>query len=202
MTSPLLKVLCNTNRQILRQKIDLISLLREKHTQDLFVNELFCKQCPIVKASIGQHYRHSLDHIERATSSFGDNIAHNNFIINYDERSRQTPDENSFFESIKRMEGIMLKLDRIEEMSGNGVINEEDPVDVAFILDSAQGNSSTLTKIPSTVSRELAFAAHHAIHHLSMVRIIATCKHVGQLSEDSMPSDFGKAPSTVEFEKS
>jgi hypothetical protein len=49
------------------------------------------------------------------------------------------------------------------------------------------------------VERELGFAAHHAIHHLAMVKIIA--ETTLKLTPDELPIDFGKAPSTIVFER-
>ena len=62
------------------------------------------------------------------------------------------------------------------------------------------GDSPDEYALTSTVSRELGFAAHHAIHHMAMVRIMATCEHVGQLTDQDLPPDFGRAPSTVNFD--
>jgi hypothetical protein len=43
----------------------------------------------------------------------------------------------------------------------------------------------------------LGFAAHHAIHHMAMVKIIAI-QTLG-VKEIDLPADFGMAPSTVNY---
>ena len=63
------------------------------------------------------------------------------------------------------------------------------------------GDSNEEFVLPSTRSRELVFAAHHAIHHMAIIRIIALGT-VGGLSIDDLPVDFGRAPSTVQYETS
>jgi hypothetical protein len=53
-------------------------------------------------------------------------------------------------------------------------------------------------RLLSTIGRELGFAAHHAIHHMAMVKIIAT-KTLGY-DENDLPHGFGRAPSTLLFD--
>lgn len=50
-------------------------------------------------------------------------------------------------------------------------------------------------ELNSTLGRELAFAAHHAVHHQAMLGAIAA-EHGIELA-----SDFGKAPSTINHER-
>ena len=50
-------------------------------------------------------------------------------------------------------------------------------------------------QLPSTIERELGFVAHHAIHHMALVKIIAI--HTVGLSPTELPPDFGRAPSTL-----
>jgi hypothetical protein len=59
------------------------------------------------------------------------------------------------------------------------------------VMVSSEGRTSDLG---STVGRELAFAAHHALHHHAMMKFIADS--FGCIT----PADFGKAPSTVHHE--
>jgi hypothetical protein len=54
--------------------------------------------------------------------------------------------------------------------------------------------------LPSTVTRELGFAAHHGIHHMAMVKIIAV--ETLQIPPEALTPDFGKAPSTIVFDQS
>ena len=61
----LLTSLIQTNKAILSQKLSLLNILESKYGVEE-LPKFFLYQCPIVKASIGQHYRHSMDHIELA----------------------------------------------------------------------------------------------------------------------------------------
>ena len=58
----------------------------------------------------------------------------------------------------------------------------------AFALD-ASGDDALL---PSTLRRELAFAAHHATHHFFIARLVAK-GHLGV----ALPDDVGRAPATL-----
>ena len=71
-----------------------------------------------------------------------------------------------------------------------------DPIYAFFML---FGNSEEY-KLASTMERELGFAAHHAIHHMAMVKIIA--QQTLQLPLELLPVDFGKAPSTIVYDNS
>lgn len=53
--------------------------------------------------------------------------------------------------------------------------------------------------LPSTIGRELGFVAHHAIHHMALVKIIAM--HTLGFKENDLPVGFGRAPSTILFDK-
>ena len=70
-------------------------------------------------------------------------------------------------------------------------------VDACFML---SGDSAEEFAIPSLLGRELAFAAHHAIHHLALIKIIALGE-VGGLQDTDLPLDFGRAPSTVNHDE-
>ena len=77
------------------------------------------------------------------------------------------------------------------------------PVHACFMLSSSSLSSEQdhAAALPSTVARELGFAAHHAIHHMAMIKIIATHGQVGKLDPvKDLPADFGRAPSTVQYD--
>ena len=80
---------------------------------------------------------------------------------------------------------------RSREMAAG--ISDGDGVDLdaevlaAFALD-ASGEDALL---PSTLRRELAFAAHHATHHFFVAGLVAK-SHLGV----ALPDDVGRAPAT------
>lgn len=191
----LLTALCLGNKRILLQKMGLMDALIAKHGADS-AREIFKTTCPIVKATIGQHFRHSLDHIEPVVLAGLDDITRE---IHYDLRTRGGTDEHDWEAAKHRLKrvGVLfndLVSKHVEEK--HALIR---PVQACFML---SGDSDEESPLKSTLSRELGFAMHHAIHHMAMVRIMATCQHVGGLSDEELPPDFGRAPSTVNFDHS
>jgi hypothetical protein len=183
--------------------------------------EAFTKTCPIVGATIGQHLRHSMDHVElaalvasaRCTELIGatdvvDKPAEQ-ADIHYDLRVRGGTLEKDMEESRKRIvsvAGVLEEISNAVSPGANTATNGiEDiashilhtPVNAQFYLTADQGDES---KLPSTVGRELGFVAHHAIHHMTMVRVIAL--QSAGLSEDDLPVDFGRATSTIKHDRS
>ena len=184
----LLNSLCRANVAILSQKVSLLDTLVMKYGKEM-AQDYFIKTCPIVQASIGQHIRHSMDHIEKAVSSAA---ARNNNdpTIHYDERIRGGTDENDLEQSKQRIQSVQNLLS-----SSSSSWSTIETVKACFYLTSNKEHES---RLPSTTARELGFAAHHAIHHLAMVKIISL--QTAGLTEEELPLDFGKAPSTVIFE--
>ena len=250
---PLLKSLIQSNKAILSQKLLLLDILESKYkdmaianatTQCAIHNYFFTTQCPIVHASIGQHYRHSMDHIELAvlvasstTTTTAKNAALNNrnginhigstiigqeekgqekedesiVTLNYDLRVRGGTLEKDVNETKKRIHSVMNVLDELQLQNTNhnatatntNTTLTDDAVNASFMLSSNDddngGGGGGEMILKSTIGRELGFCAHHAIHHMAMVKIIAV-QTLG-IKEDELPSDFGKAPSTVQFEQ-
>ena len=70
----------------------------------------------------------------------------------------------------------------------------EHPVHAYFML---SGDADTEYALASSVGRELGFAAHHAIHHLAMIKIGLRC-HFPHIQIDR---DLGVSPSTIKARK-
>ena len=188
----LISTLCRINVNILQQKLDLIKILQSKHGVDQVQTRIYNNICPIVQASIGQHIRHSNDHIERVTNAVSINLFEGESMLNrvkrctipYDTRSRNTEDEHSVSAAIQRLQRIKKVLQSYQIQSNQ--ISIQQPVDASFILTSPPPKTATDPKtndddendlsslLPSTIARELGFVAHHAIHHLAMIQIIVT----------------------------
>ncbi len=186
----LLNSLCRANVAILSQKVSLLDTLVLKYGKEM-AQDYFIKTCPIVQASIGQHIRHSMDHIEKAASVA---VAPKGQLvrkdIHYDERVRGGTVENDLEQSKQRIQSVQDLLS--SNISSWSTI---ETVEACFYL---TANKEDESRLPSTTARELGFAAHHAIHHLAMVKIISL--QTAGLTEEDLPLDFGKAPSTVIFE--
>lgn len=209
-TRTILSSLIQCNQAILKQKLSLLSTLESKYGIEKLSQSLFTQKCPIVQASIGQHYRHSMDHMELAVlvAATRNEMMDQNIVmdspctIQYDQRVRGGKLETDVHEARKRilaLDNILQELKITKDDENN--ITEVD-VYASFMLSSNHNNDKQddpdETPLKSTIGRELGFAAHHAIHHLSMVRIIAI--HTLGLEEKDLSSDFGKAPSTIRFE--
>lgn len=216
----LLSSLIQGNKAILVQKLDLLNILQNKYGIDQTC-QYFVQSCPIVKASIGQHYRHSMDHIELAaliTSSSSSSACsyHKNddkqevvpLVLRYDLRVRGGTLEKDVNEATKRIHSVIQIFDELQQNINidskmdkiyyhydmNNIVSQK--VNASFML-SSDGNEET--ELESTIGRELGFCAHHAIHHMAMIKIIAT-QTLG-IHEEELPIDFGRAPSTVRFDK-
>lgn len=206
MSSKLLPSLLRCNQAILQQKIDLLSVIESKFgSQEL--SQLFQRKCNIVQASIGQHYRHSLDHSELAILVASTHLGYSGkfeitdvVALRYDQRVRGGTLEKDVVEARKR---IVSMIDVLDEMKSNYEANPnlgnitKQSVNAAFMLSGGDCEDGEM-ELQSTIGRELGFVAHHAIHHNAMVRVIAV-NSIG-LEEHELPEDFGKAPSTIRFE--
>ena len=184
--------LCRGNIAVLDQKLKLLMNLDSVFHEAS--NYAFTSSCPIIGASIGQHFRHSLDHMELPAMALVNNDQPQ--FLHYDLRTRGGSSERNINESRSRIKHL---LDIYSKEERRSITNHEKgsndfPVNVHFML-SGDGNEF---EFHSYITREMQFAMHHAIHHLAMVRIIAV-NHLG-LHNDMIPNDFGKAPSTLNFE--
>ncbi len=128
-------------------------------------------------ATIGQHVRHTLDHYAAALGAGGE-------AIDYDHRERGTPIEGDAGAASARIAQLRGDLDAIATDCCAR------PVTIRVML-TAGGDDAELA---SNLARELAFASHHAIHHMAMMASIADERGV------SIPDGFGKAPSTLEHQ--
>ncbi|KAL3893315.1 MAG: hypothetical protein SGARI_008245, partial [Bacillariaceae sp.] len=91
-----LQALYRANRGILQQKLDLMDVMKTEFGHQA-AKDRYQTVCDIVQASIGQHIRHSMDHIELASNMavqcmnpFDDNARE----IHYDLRARGGNDES------------------------------------------------------------------------------------------------------------
>jgi hypothetical protein len=207
----LVKSLCRLNQRVLQQKIGLMEVLTSRHGIDQALC-LFRTTCPIIKATIGQHVRHSVDHIARAAAAAlaadvtATKTTRGPQMIHYDTRERNTPDEHDWTAARVRIERVAKMLEDVAMLSATtatatdnmDAVSNRIEVQACFMLSGDE--NGTEYALPSSIVRELGFAAHHAIHHMAMIKIAATCSHVGQLNDADLPVDIGRAPSTAHFD--
>lgn len=130
--------------------------------------------------TIGKHVRHVLDHFLAAIS-----CDESGGCIDYDHRERDVPMETQRTAAIGAIHGLA---DRLRGLDAPRLAS---PVLVRVMV-TADGATVDLR---STLARELAFAAHHAVHHQAMIRAIAA--EFGH----ELPEDLGRAPSTLNHER-
>lgn len=193
--STLRHALYQTNLGILHQKRAVIDSLIRRFGPEL-AKEWYKSPCHMVQASIGQHIRHSMDHMELTILSATNAVTQTeeNLHLHYDYRVRGGTLEHDMMEAQKRIVNLSLQL-QINICSTNIKPNNQKVDAYAHFMLMSDGIEVSL---PSTIERELGFVAHHAIHHMAMIKLIAI-HHVG-LDVSDFPHDFGRAPSTLLFD--
>lgn len=130
--------------------------------------------------TIGKHVRHVLDHFRAALEQgcAGE-------TIDYDRRARNVPMETDRGAAIEAVESVRGRLAALREQ------DLDRPVRIRVML----AGDGTEAELRSTLGRELAFAAHHAVHHHAMVKAMAA-----EFGLDA-GEHFGKAPSTLRHQQ-
>jgi len=127
-------------------------------------------------ASIGQHYRHVLEHFQSLIK--GQRSAE----VNYDARERNARIESEVtYASIATCD-VLRALKRY---------SEETLARPCKVINSVGYSSPQASTFQSNISRELAYCIGHAIHHYAIIRLI--CHEVGI----TVSPEFGVAPSTL-----
>ena len=184
----------NMSRSVLSDATHLLSLLPPPTQQ-----ESYTAVCPVLGASLGGHLRHLHWHLQVAVRPLL--LVGGGGPLNYDERIRRSPIEVDFRDAVREVGELDFQLLGIIERVGRkaGAEEEEGGEDLQAVTVSFNMSSSpNSTAYQSTAPREVAFAAHHGLHHLAMMKIIA--EGVGGVEKGKLGGGFGKAPSTVLFE--
>ncbi|OCH96651.1 hypothetical protein OBBRIDRAFT_809126 [Obba rivulosa] len=154
---------------VLRQGVDLVD-------QSLSSDEQLTVTSQYMPGStIGKHLRHARDHFVLLLQS----LSSTSSVLNYDVRLRNTPMETN---RTAAREALLETIAQLEEVVPTVSMGE---------LVTLHAITPYPQVMQTTFGRELWFAALHAIHHWSMVRVIAG--EMGIKLEDS----FGFAPSTL-----
>jgi hypothetical protein len=147
---------------------ELESLLRQ------LPSGLYGQRVPALKASIGSHTRHILEHFDSVVLSVASGLVH------FEVRARD-----------RRVEAeTQAALDRIAELRG-WFERASVPVDAALATRvSLDGNLSDYVEFGTSFRRELIYAFLHAVHHMATIAI--ACELLGSPA----PEQFGVAPAT------
>jgi uncharacterized damage-inducible protein DinB len=138
-----------------------------------------CASNVLAGGTIGKHLRHTLDHFGAIVNS-----TQRDETIEYDRRAR----------------GVSVETDRtaaLEQISGlrSGLANLRQKLDGPVRIRVMLTGEGTESELDSTVAREVAFATHHGIHHVAMMKAIA-----GEMGV-ALDGEIGKAPSTIQHER-
>jgi uncharacterized damage-inducible protein DinB len=131
-------------------------------------------------SSIGTHTRHILDRFHCFFAGLQGGC------IDYDDRQRDKSIENSLQAATFALASVSRQIEKLDLAEFTGKI--------ITVRESVYHQGSSI-EIPSTVNRELMGLITHSIHHLAIIAIIA--KSFGY----PMDNDFGKAASTIVYER-
>ncbi|KIM20408.1 hypothetical protein M408DRAFT_333997 [Serendipita vermifera MAFF 305830] len=155
---------------VLEQAVDLVEGSLQNDSQLTFASTL------IPGSTIGKHLRHARDHFALLLDGMEREVKP--CRVSYDVRARNTPMEGSRSSAVQALQDTIQRLRNLK-------IND---IDDELTLDAITPYPQTLK---SSVGRELWFGSLHAIHHWSMVRVVA-----GEMGIVIEPT-FGVAPSTL-----
>ena len=170
-----IQILCNYAAQLLDQAHELVEQLeRQNHS-----NFEFGK-------SVGPHFRHLLDHYQALLRGL-----ENTDVIDYDNRHRDIQIQTNPQAAKNQMRILRDTLKGLA--NGMPQVYAADHRVFTVFKSGLQGEFEF--KSTSTLARELVFISHHAVHHFALVR--QQCAAAGL----NLDPDFGKAPSTVAYER-
>ncbi|KAH9043770.1 hypothetical protein EDB85DRAFT_2130703 [Lactarius pseudohatsudake] len=167
-----LEQLLQVGTTILSQALD---LLDNSLTSD---DQLIIHSQYMPGSTIGKHLRHARDHFTLLLDCVS-RPGPRPYVLSYDVRSRNTPMETSREAARAAIEETIAQLKQVVP----GV-----SLDAPLTLHAVTPYSQMMQ---STFGRELWFAGLHAVHHWSMIRVIAGEQGI------QLDKSFGFAPSTL-----
>jgi hypothetical protein len=129
-------------------------------------------------ASIGQHYRHVLDHFLCLLAGMDSDA------IDYDHRSRSRELETDIEQARLITDDLIGIFKNFAPHTWNWACA------VVYTVGYAAEGPSVIS---STLGRELAFCVSHSVHHYAIIRLL--CAHL----RVHVPTEFGVAPSTLKY---
>ncbi|PVG02123.1 hypothetical protein CPB86DRAFT_866288 [Serendipita vermifera] len=137
---------------VLEQAVDLVENSLKQDDELTFASNL------IPGSTIGKHLRHARDHFHLLLDALEDR--NRPCRVSYDVRKRNTPMENSCSAAVQALQDTIARLKQLK-------VND---IDEELTLDAITPYPQVLK---SSIGRELWFGSLHAIHHWSMVRVVA-----------------------------
>jgi hypothetical protein len=133
------------------------------------------------RASLGQHYRHVLDHFSCLVAGV------ETLEIDYDRRARDPRLETSVDAARAATEKLIRDLRAYDDET------MERPCGVRYSVGYEEAEP---VRLPSVMAREVAFCVGHAVHHYAIIRLL--CVELGA----ELHPEFGIAPSTLKYRSS
>ncbi len=147
-------------------------------------DSVYCAESRVLDGgTVGKHLRHLVDHYA-AILHMHEQGGGGGAAIDYDHRERDVPMEAC------RATAIAALVDVSDRLAGIQPADAHRGVRIRVMV----GADGREAELHSSLAREVAFATHHGVHHQAMMKAIA--REFGVRA----PEDFGKAPSTVQFE--
>ncbi len=126
--------------------------------------------------TVGQHVRHIIELFQCLEQGYEGGV------VNYEKRKR-----DPLIETDKEIAGKLLK----------DIYNNLDRNNKDLKLEAVYDEQATEPVIISTnYYREVAYNLEHTIHHMALIRVGVT-----EVSQVTLPEDFGVASSTVKYRK-
>ena len=135
---------------------------------------------PCFAGPVGSHLRHIIEHYDALLFPVQSGA------VDYDSRARNRELETQPAVANRRLQALAL---RLQDAPDTWL---DKPVRVMGVA-GTQGDF--FFAAPSSLGRELAFVASHAVHHFALLR--THCQQLGLPT----PTCFGKAPATVAHER-
>jgi uncharacterized damage-inducible protein DinB len=160
--------LADALESVLLQGIDLLKRLGQ---------EAFTAPNPLANdASIGTHYRHSLDHFRQLFAGLESGT------VDYDARTREALLETDRMAALSATEGLQAAVQELRKRSA------EDPLEVRCGVTYGGEEAGSAS---SSLGREMMFCISHAIHHYAIIAMLL------RSAQRDVPAGFGVAPSTI-----
>lgn len=160
-------IMLSSHQEVLHQAINLLS--------DISKDDYVEIRQPYFSSSIGEHFRHVLDHFTALQ------LGHDQGFVNYNIRNRHSQIE--LFPELAKIQFTALQ-------NWLGKLVEND-LNTSFVVESEISISDKHSvNVTSNLARELLFTTSHAIHHYAMIKVIRL------LQNAEVPTDFGFAPAT------
>jgi hypothetical protein len=169
-----------TNGNLLLASLDEVLAQGERLLQSLSDGQYAGKHAEAGDASIGAHYRHSLEHFKLVFEAVQQPE------IDYDRRARDGSLEN------ERLLALSLTRDF------RNIARFLSPAQLERAIEARCQTSYSDAEPSSAISsfgREMMFAVSHAMHHYALIAMICRLRKI------PLPQNFGMAPSTLQYQR-